>query len=554
MMLSYAFMRIDAIDAAGQIPATGGSTMNLIKRKRILVLAAVLAGAVSFTARAAEPAYSALWGESGELWTAEGRLPDFSFAGYHRGEALLPAPPVTHNVRDFGAAGDGVQDDSDAFLRAIAEVAAGVILIPEGRYLITKPLTIDKPNLVLRGGGPGKSVLFFPTPLNDIAPNWGATTGGRPTSNYSWSGGFIAIRGIYQSERLAEIGAPAQRGGNTVAVNDAAPFQVGQEIEIRVNDDPENSLAIHLYSDDPRVSVEKLNGHTRASLVARITALDGNTITVDRPLRFDLRAGWKPGIYRFAPTVTESGIEEIGFEFPNTPYGGHFTELGYNAFAIGGASHCWVRNVHIHNADSGGFVSGCFNTIDGVLFTSERAPEPDQPALGNRQAQGHHGIILGDDNICTRFDFQSKFIHDLGVSGSAGNVYANGKGRNLSFDHHCHAPYENLYTNIDVGAGAEVWRSGGGRDLGAHCGARGTFWNIRADLPIAPPNENFGPWSVNLVGVGMDIPEATVLTERWYEHNGPGDVAPVNLHEAQLEKRLRGTASSAGPTRPGGTE
>jgi hypothetical protein len=482
---------------------------------------------------------SQLWGASGELWSPSGRLPDFSFAGYRRGEAEIPTPPVTHNLRDFGAKGDDTADDSDAFIRAIAAMESGVLLIPEGRYVLTKMLVIDKPNIVLRGEGPDKTTLYFPTPLNDIEPNWGATTSGRPTSNYSWSGGFIATRGSYGGERLAAVTAPALRGGNTVTVNDATAFVLGQEVEVRADDTEDNSLARHLYSDDPRTSLDKLNGRTQASLVARITAIEGNTLTVDRPLRFDLRPEWKPDLHRFAPTVTECGVEGIRFEFPNTPYGGHFTELGYNAIALSDASHCWVRNVHIHNADSGVFVSGCFNTIDGIGFSSERAPEPEQSAIAGRKAQGHHAVILGDDNLCTNFDFRSKLIHDLCVSGSAGNVYSKGRGLNLSFDHHRNVPYENLYTNIDVGAGTEIWRSGGGEDLGAHCAARGTFWNIRANQSVALPPDDWGPWSMNFVGLTTDAASSTKPDTRWVEAIPPADLQPPDLHEAQLRKRLR---------------
>lgn len=484
----------------------------------------------------AEP--SKLWGISGELWSPEGRLPDFSFAGYRRGEATIPTPPVTHNVLDFGAIGDGITDDSEAFLRALAAMDSGVLFIPEGRYVLTKMLVIDKPHIVLRGEGPDKTTLYCPTPLNDIEPNWGATTGGRRTSNYSWSGGFIAIQGSYGGERLAEITSPTMRGSRIVAVNDATSLAVGQEIEIRAEDTTENSLARHLYSDDPRTGLDKLNGRTHASLVARITAIDGNNLTVDRSLRFDLRPEWKPTVHHFAPTVTECGVDGIRFEFPNTPYGGHFTELGYNAIAIGGASHCWVRNVRIHNADSGVFISGCFNTIDGIEFTSQRAPEPEQPAIAGRKAQGHHAVILGDDNLCMNFEFKSKFIHDLCVSGSAGNVYSNGRGLNLSFDHHRNVPYENLYTNIHVGAGTEIWRSGGGEDLGAHCAARGTFWNIRADRLFALPDENWGPWSMNFVGLASDAPTSTLPEARWVEAIPTEKLVPPNLYEAQVARRL----------------
>ncbi len=477
--------------------------------------------------------HSLLWGENGERWTPESRLPDFSFAGYHRGETPLPERPITHNVRDFGAVGDGQHDDSKAFLRAIAEVQRGVIRIPEGRYRITHKLVIKKPGIVLRGDGPSKTVLYFPITLNDVEPNWGATTSGQRTSNYSWSGGFISIEGNFQSDLLTTIAAPADRGANIVNVEDSSNMFVGQEVELRQVDDENNSLANHLYSEDPRIGLEKLNGRVRASQVTKITNIDGTNLTFDRPLRCDVRAGWKPAIYRFDPTVTKSGIEGIRFEFPNTAYEGHFSELGFNAFTIRRAAHCWLRNVHIHNADSGGFVSGVFNTVDGIVYTSDRDEDK------SRQSTGHHGVTLsGNDNLFTNFNFQTTFIHDLTVSRCAGNVFSNGRGEDLALDHHRHAPYENLFTDIDVGRATRVWRSGGGKDLGAHCGARGTFWNIRGDQNIAPPDAKFGPWSMNFVGVEMPVDPQTEFDSRWFEHTASPVTQPKNLHEAQLKRRL----------------
>ena len=358
-----------------------------MRNKIVWTMALLLFGSTSLYA----DTYSALWGAAGEAWSPESRLPDFSFAGYRRGEAAVPTPPVTHNVRDFGALGDGEHDDSDAFLRAIAEVSQGVILIPEGRYVISKIVVINKPNLVLRGEGPDKTILYFPRPLNDIKPNWGATTGGLRTSNYSWSGGLVSIQGNVQRQKLTDITQPATRGQQVIQVDDASVLAVGQEIEISLQDTAENTLANHLYSDDPRIGLEKLLGRVHASLVSRITAIEGNRVSLDRPLRFDVDAAWKPVVNRFAPTVTESGIEGIRFEFPNTPYGGHFSELGNNVFTLSQVAHCWVRNIHIHNADSGGFISGNFNTVDGVVYTSDRQHDK------NRDATGHHGLTNGGE-------------------------------------------------------------------------------------------------------------------------------------------------------------
>ena len=104
--------------------------------------------------------YSKLWGKSGELWNPRGRLPDFSYAGYHMGEDPIPDVPAKLNVRDFGAQGDGITDDSQAFLQAIAEIDNGAIYIPSGRYKLTQVLDITKSNVVLQGAGVDDTVLF----------------------------------------------------------------------------------------------------------------------------------------------------------------------------------------------------------------------------------------------------------------------------------------------------------------------------------------------------------------------------------------------------------
>jgi polygalacturonase len=46
--------------------------------------------------------------------------------------------------------GDGVTDDTDAFLAAIRAIRNGVLYIPAGQYIITQKLEIAK-RIVLRG-------------------------------------------------------------------------------------------------------------------------------------------------------------------------------------------------------------------------------------------------------------------------------------------------------------------------------------------------------------------------------------------------------------------
>ncbi|MGZ8920969.1 MAG: hypothetical protein ACXW3L_08290, partial [Limisphaerales bacterium] len=46
----------------------------------------VIFGCFLTLATATPAEHSELWGAAGEKWDARSRLPDFSFAGYHRGE------------------------------------------------------------------------------------------------------------------------------------------------------------------------------------------------------------------------------------------------------------------------------------------------------------------------------------------------------------------------------------------------------------------------------------------------------------------------------------
>ncbi|WP_309396908.1 glycosyl hydrolase family 28-related protein [Cerasicoccus maritimus] len=474
--------------------------------------------------------YSELWGQAGEKWSAGSRLPDFSYAGYHFGEDPLPDVEVACSVKDFGAVGDGVHDDTQAFKDAIAQTERGAIFVPPGRYLITDILWIEKPHLVLRGAGPDRSVLYCPKPLEKIKPHPSATTEGRPTSNYSWSGGIVWIKGKYERAWLTKISGSAQRGERWLDVESTHRLAVGDTVLVWANDDEANTLIDYLYSGDPgeTENLSKVKAHMRS----RITAIEGQRVQLERPLSFDVRPEWTPLLRGGGATVYESGVEDLGFEFPNTPYEGHFTEWGYNAIAISDAVDCWVRDVRIENADSGIFLRGYNCTINGVLIESER--EPDKHGK-----TGHHGLDMGVDCLLENFDIQTEFIHDITVDAyAARNVVKNGRGRNLTLDHHKRAPYQNLFCNLDVGEGTDIWHCGGGSALGKHSAARGVFWRFQSQQNLTLPPDKFGPPSLMFVGLKTETPSTTDIDGVWWEAIPPEELQPVDLHAAQLKRRL----------------
>lgn len=471
--------------------------------------------------------HSELWGVAGELWKQ--RLPDFSFAGYHFGETQPPHVPQVTDVKQFGAVGDGVTDDSQAFIRAIAATERGAIFVPPGRYLIRQILWITKPNLVLRGASRDESVLVFDTPLEHIRPDMKATTDGRPTSNYSWSGGFVWIKGDVPVTDRQRITSPAKRFERTFIVENPGALRVGQRVMVEAVDDADQSLIHHIYCNDAGPTKKMRKG--RAHLASRIEAIDGHTVTLERALRFDLRPEWSPTLYTFAPTVHETGVEDLGFVFPNVPYQGHFTELGYNALGFYDCADCWCRRIRITNCDSGIYLNGLFCTASDILIDSVRADfEGDN---------GHHGINLHQDCLCENFDIRTRFIHDITVDHWAcGNVIKNGRGVDLAFDHHRDANHANLFCNLDTGAGTQVWRCGGGADLGKHTGGYATFWNIRAQKPQSWPRDMFGPPMMNLVAVQTNEPSELDENGRWFEAIVPERLQPQDLHAAQLARRL----------------
>lgn len=54
-------------------------------------------------------------------------------------------------LQDFGAVGDGVADDTQAFLGAVDAIGRqGTIFVPQGRYIITQQINIPN-RVVIRG-------------------------------------------------------------------------------------------------------------------------------------------------------------------------------------------------------------------------------------------------------------------------------------------------------------------------------------------------------------------------------------------------------------------
>lgn len=134
---------------------------------RLLLLCLLFTSSVLYSRE-----HSKLWGRNGELWKPDGtlsKLLDFTNVGYRQGEVPIPNYPRGVNVRDFGAVGDGVRDDTQAFKDAIAACPENsAVIVPVGRYTITDQIRIGRNNIVLRGEDMYRSVIWFPKYLTEL--------------------------------------------------------------------------------------------------------------------------------------------------------------------------------------------------------------------------------------------------------------------------------------------------------------------------------------------------------------------------------------------------
>lgn len=466
---------------------------------------------------------SELYGARGEQWDSNGRLPDFSYAGFEGEGAPLPEVSVVASVAEFGALGDGVTDDTEAIQAAIDATNNGALLFPSGQYRITKPLYISKSDLVLRGMGRDETEIFVDASLEEVL---GAN------QVWSWNGGFIWVRPTEAPQVLATVQQSALRGDHSLIVDEAGALSAGQRIVLSLRDDT-GALGMAMHNGLADAGTCDWQKPLTHDWPVTVTAVAGTEVTLSQPLRLPLDMSWSPRVLS-APFVTRVGIESMTVSFPETEYAGHLNEPGYNAiFFEGGVADSWVKEVRIVHSDN------------GVLFDRlSKNLTVDDLILSGRV--GHHGLNIAftADSLFSSIHWEADFIHDFTFDHrSSGNVVerATSAGLRLSLDHHRDGSHENLFTEFF--AETDFW-SGGSQCAGPAAGARQTFWNM--DSGFLKP-----PWAriqANIVG---DTASEAVFTdeEEWIEP--VSDLVPINLYREQRAQRLGMTSTVPdAPTTP----
>ncbi|KAL4457386.1 hypothetical protein ABPG75_012251 [Micractinium tetrahymenae] len=143
----------------------------------------------------------------------------------------------------FGARGDGASDDTAAIQRAIdsANASPGVIFFPPGVYILSRPVTVHRSKVVLRGAGQGLTTIHIPLALGDVYPGTYSESGGTVQTAWNSGGGFLHFSGRRQRSSdahtlLAVVDSPVAVGSTRIPVRGPARFKVGMRVRIYVND------------------------------------------------------------------------------------------------------------------------------------------------------------------------------------------------------------------------------------------------------------------------------------------------------------------------------
>lgn len=279
---------------------------------------------------------------------SKGRLADWSFAGY-RGQLRIPSPPVVTNVKDYGARGNGVTDDTAAIRRALAaavKAGGGAVFLPAGRYVISERISITNSSIVLRGAGPDATVLLANEPLNvsDGISIFNKQGNGASTlSPYSWWDGYLTIRGpdSASNDRTNLVDLPYRPRGELVmrimentramstyfVVNSTKGIAVGDIVRLFMSDPSKNkrlvgTLADAMYdyrlnSECPSCGVGLRGMRDLVRFPSRVMGVGPNFVILERRVPWQVRTEWYPHLRVYpAGTPMDSGIESLALQFP----------------------------------------------------------------------------------------------------------------------------------------------------------------------------------------------------------------------------------------------
>lgn len=390
--------------------------------------------------------------------------PDFSRAGIPGG---IPDVPVVVKAADFGAVPSDGKDDSPAIQEAIREavrLGGGAVLLSEGDFDIDHTVTLSDDGVVLRGADRAKTRLL---------PRFEGQTLAKPfpqSFTVQITGGSRALRW-----KQVPLTRPTRRGDFTVQVADGSTVRVGDVVVVTAHP-PADAVAI-LGPELQKFATDKSYGSIYSYQFARVRKVDGNEITLDRPVRLELLLEQKPAL-NLANNVRRSGVENLTIQQL-------VSKKGISGIGMDRTDQCWVRDVTVLKVGN--------RPVD-----TERSFEFEHRGLIMDESLSRGGAVayysfsfcgdgLVEDVKATRLRHVSVMIV------SNGNVFRHCFFENVDINFHLIWPYENLFEqcHIDNTLGPHPAEGETSRGAGSRAILVSPPYNNDMHLPAGPRNTFF---------------------------------------------------------------
>ncbi|WP_019615832.1 DUF4955 domain-containing protein [Psychromonas ossibalaenae] len=404
-------------------------------------------------------------------------MADFSYAGYKNGEQhyqdIDRSDYTEYNVNDYGiTAGSTVssKDKLKKLIHFIEERKAldpdhkAILYFPSGRYIINdahdiakidpedredilqvQPIIIRISDFIMKGDGPGKTILYSDVHLLPEDPE------------KKWTTPYLIRIGAETKDKTPEVSSAITsshlRGSTfTITVADSSGFKVGDSVELTgvtdsisaVNTLISPYLLEHQPHEPGNYIWTNLTENTLQIEKHIIESIDADRITFTAPLNHEISEeySWTASVIN---SVTNIGIEDLTLqgnwqdEFIHHEDAVH--DSGYSMLELSNVNNSWINNIEVKDFSQAVNLKNTFNvTAENIQLNGN----PGHSALG---------MMYSNNDLAVNVDDTAATWHAPGVSKySIGNVYLN-----LQFDEtsgndlHGEQSMYNLFDNMSGG-------------------------------------------------------------------------------------------------------
>lgn len=505
--------------------------IGVIKRvaKFLLLMFLLVSSALAQNKKQEEPPKPIFKGANGKLQYTQdalgNRIPDFSYSGYMAGEVAIPAAKIKIVVPLF-------QGDATSIIQAALDEVAkmpldqnglrGVVLLAKGTFQVAGTLKIRTSGVVLRGSGMGqKGTTILASGLDRI--------------------GVIRILGIPDRKTDAEI----QIADNYVPVN-ANQFKVSNSSNFKVGD----SVLIHRPSTKEWISLLKTD-HFGGGITSlgwkpgqrdiywdrKITAIDGNQLTIDAPITTALDSKYGGGLiatYTWNGRINQVGVENLNIESTYHKENLKDEYHRWTAICFENVQDAWVRQVTFRH-----FAGSAVNVLESAKRITVEDCKSLSPVSEIANERRNTFLTTGQQVLFQRL-YAEYGYHDFAVGYCAA-------GPNVFVQCQSYLPFSfsgaidswssgTLFDIVNVDGQALSYLNRGQDGQGAGwAAANSVFWQCSAARvdnfqPPGAQNWAFGTWA-QFSGDGY-----------WDMSNE--QIQPRSLYYAQLADRIGSRAAS----------